>query len=106
MNAPTDCRGCGVCCFSPSPTYVRVSGDDWSGLGERAEELAHFIGQRAFMRMQDGHCAALDVRRDAAGARDFFCTIYAQRPQVCRALERGSPECEGERATKHGAVHG
>jgi uncharacterized protein len=37
---------------------------------------------------------------DAAGEHDFFCTIYERRPQICRDLARGSPECEGERATK------
>lgn len=104
MNTPTDCRGCGVCCFSPSPVYVRVTGDDWKRLGNRADELAHFVGHRAFMRMREGHCAALEVRRDANGALDFFCTIYADRPHVCRALERGSPECEGERASKPAAA--
>ena len=103
MNTPTDCRSCGGCCFSPSPVYVRVTGDDWARLGDRAGELAQFVGHRAFMRMHEGHCAALAVRRDSVGPSDFFCTIYAVRPQVCRALERGSPECEGERALKCGA---
>jgi len=82
-------------------TYVRVTGADWAGLGERAEAVAHFVGHRAFMRMCAGHCAALEVRFDAAtGAQDFFCAVYERRPQVCRDLGRGSPECEGERARK------
>lgn len=81
--------------------FVRVTGADWARLGARAEELAHFIGHRAYMRMRDGHCAALDVRRDeVSGAADFFCTIYEQRPQICRDLARGSPECAGEIETK------
>jgi uncharacterized protein len=65
-----------------------------------AERVAHFIGHRAFMRMANGHCAALSMRRTPAGEPDFFCTIYEQRPQVCRDLARGSPQCEGERAIK------
>lgn len=82
-------------------TYVRVTGEDWARLGERAETVAQFIGHRAFMRMREGHCAALEVRVDpATGARDFFCAVYEWRPQVCRDLARGSPECEGERARK------
>ena len=28
--------------------------------------------------------------------------VYAQRPQVCRDLARGSPECLGELAAKRG----
>ncbi len=97
---PTDCRRCGVCCFSASPTYVRVTGADWSRLGNAAEDLAQFIGHRAFMRMREGHCTALSVLTGPDGRSDYFCTIYEQRPQTCRDLERGSPQCEGERATK------
>jgi Fe-S-cluster containining protein len=108
MTTPADCLRCGVCCFSNSPTFVRVTGDDWSRLGPDADQLAQFVGpgHRAFMRMRDGHCAALEVRPLAAGDSaappqvEYFCTIYERRPQVCRDLARGSPECEGERLTK------
>ena len=101
---PSDCRRCGVCCFSDSAEYVWVRGDDWARLGDAAERLAHFIGNRAFMRMRGGHCAALDARRDAAGGAEFFCTIYEHRPEICRDLGRGSPECLGELETKAGIV--
>lgn len=94
---PPDCLGCGVCCHSRLDTYVRVSGDDWERLGEQAESAAHFIGNRAYMRMRDGRCAALRVERDTGR---FFCTLYERRPQICRDLGRGSPECRGELATK------
>lgn len=75
---------------------MRVTGDDWARLGPEAGERAHFIGHRAFMRMRDGHCAALEIRRRPNGTSDFYCTLYDRRPQVCRTLERGSPECWGE----------
>ncbi|MES2695436.1 MAG: YkgJ family cysteine cluster protein [Verrucomicrobiota bacterium] len=94
--APSDCRRCGACCFSPSALHVRVTGDDWARLGDRVEEAAHFVGNRAFMRRVDGHCAALAVREDGCGGADFFCTVYESRPQICRDLERGSPQCAGE----------
>ncbi len=80
--------------------FVRVTGDDWTRLGPDAERVAQFIGHRAYLRMERGHCAALEVRRDPDGALDFFCTIYDLRPQICRDLARGSPECHGERALK------
>jgi len=80
--------------------FVRVTGSDWSRLGDRAEDLAHFIGNRAFMRMHEGHCTALKVQCSADGMADYFCTIYEQRPQTCRDFDRGSPQCAGERATK------
>lgn len=102
MKDSDACRRCGVCCFSAAEQYVAVTGDDWSRLGPQAERLAHFIGHRAFMRMANGHCAALSLRRTPSGAPDFFCTIYEQRPRVCRDLARGSPQCEAERAVKGG----
>lgn len=104
----TGCLNCGVCCHSKLDTYVRVTGADWERLGVEAERVAHFIGNRAFMRMKEaggaGCCAALDVRTTADGAREFFCTVYERRPQVCRDLARGSPECEGELAAKAGRL--
>ena len=101
VNPPIpECLACGVCCHSQLETYVRVSGEDWARLGAAADQHAHFVGHRAYLRMQSGRCAALAVRPNAAGAREFFCTIYERRPQVCRDLARGSPECEGELAAK------
>ena len=102
LNTPTDCLGCGVCCFSRLDTYVRVSGADWERLGAEAGRVAHFIGHRAYMKMTEGHCAALEKRLTTGGTTEFFCTVYAERPQVCRDLARGSPECEGELAAKAG----
>lgn len=100
FQAPADCQSCGACCFSESPTYVRVTGDDWTRLGPQAEQLAHFVGNRAFMRMRERHCAALEVRQSRDHALGFVCTIYDRRPQACRDLDRGSAECAGEIATK------
>lgn len=99
-NAPPECLRCGACCFSPAEKFVRVTGDDWSRLGAAAAHAAHFIGHRAYMKMVGGHCSALQVRRDPGGKPEFFCTLYENRPQVCRDLARGSPECAGERALK------
>jgi Fe-S-cluster containining protein len=56
------------------------------------------------MKMTESHCAALEIRRGAAEQPEFFCTIYEQRPQVCRDLARGSPQCAGEREVKGGRV--
>ena len=57
MSTPGDCLRCGVCCFSQLETYVRVSGDDWTRLGDDGQRVAHFIGHRAYMKMSGGHCA-------------------------------------------------
>lgn len=101
---PGDCRRCGVCCFSLAAEYVRVTGGDWSRLGPDAERVAHFIGNRAFMRMSGGHCAALERRPAPDGSADFFCTIYERRPQACRDLGRGTPQCLGELGLKQDRV--
>lgn len=89
------CLACGTCCHSDLPTYVRVLGDDHARLGESADRLCHFIGNRCFMRMEQGHCAALVVE---AGL--FVCSVYAQRPEVCRSLIAGSAACAAEIALK------
>jgi Fe-S-cluster containining protein len=95
MTTPS-CLRCGACCFSSLESYVRVSGDDHARLGEHAERLAHFVGNRCFMRMEDGHCAALVVDREGS----FVCTVYEQRPDTCRELARESSQCEAERLLK------
>jgi hypothetical protein len=97
MRDVPECLACGACCFSRLETYVRVSGDDYARLGERAGELARFDGNRAYMRMTDGHCAALHV--DPAKGQ-LVCTVYETRPQTCRELARGLGACLGEIATK------
>jgi len=94
-DAAPQCLDCGVCCFSELERYVRVTGDDHARLGDDAEAWTHFLGNQAYMRMTDGHCAALVID----GAR-FVCSVYERRPQICRDLARGSGECAGERATK------
>lgn len=92
-----ECLACGTCCFSQLATYIRVDGDDHARLGESAEALTTWDGTRCYMAMRDGHCAALVV--DTARGT-FTCSVYELRPRVCRELDRGSPECAGERATK------
>ena len=91
------CLACGTCCFSRLEDYVRVTGDDYSRLGERAEGLVWFSSNRVYMRMLDHHCGALTLDKRS---HQFFCGTYDTRPQVCRDLARGSRECHGELETK------
>lgn len=94
MSLP-ECVDCGTCCFSELDRYVRVRGDDYARLGDDAEALVVFHGNEAYMKMRDGHCAALAIE----GGK-LRCRVYERRPRTCRDLERGSPQCEGEIATK------
>jgi len=66
-------------------------------MDERARGYTHFLGNRCYLRLDEGHCAALQVE---PGGPRFLCAIYEARPDVCRALERGSGVCRGERHEK------
>jgi hypothetical protein len=92
-----ECQACGTCCFSLLEAYVRVTGDDYSRLADRALELVWFDGIRAYMKMADGHCGALRLDKSSG---EMSCDAYGTRPQICRDLERGSSQCDGERAEK------
>ena len=91
------CTTCGTCCFSSLESYLRVAGVDYERLGEAAPVLTHFIGNRSYMRLIDGHCAALEV--DPV-SNTFMCSVYETRPDVCRWLERGSGQCRADRHEK------
>ena len=67
-------------------------------IGRRADELVRFDGNRAYMRMVDGHCAALHVEKSSG---QLVCSAYETRPQTCRDLARASGACLGEIASKH-----
>jgi Fe-S-cluster containining protein len=56
------------------PRYIDI--DQWGG--------------EVMLRLDDGWCAALD--RDS-----MRCTIYAQRPLICREFAEASEECLQER---------
>lgn len=75
-----------------------MTGDDHARLGDAAGTFVTFIGNRAYMRLADGHCAALRIELSGR----FVCTVYEARPDACRDLERGSPQCAGELYTKAG----
>jgi Fe-S-cluster containining protein len=94
---PEDCLRCAACCFSELYDYVRVTGDDFARLGPDAERMTVFIGNRAFMRMTHGHCAALVPDAESG---TLSCSVYDRRPTTCRELERGGPACAGERWAK------
>lgn len=72
---------------------MRVDGADHARIGEQVDALTTFIGNRCYMKMLKGHCAALVI--EALSGR-FVCSIYETRPAICRDLERESPACRGE----------
>ncbi len=96
-----ECVACGACCFTTLPTAIRVTGEDYSRLGDRAETATLWVGNKCYMALADGHCAALVVTADAR----FECSLYAVRPAVCRDLARGGGSCAAERYEKSERPH-
>jgi Fe-S-cluster containining protein len=83
-----DCLSCGACCYGPED-YVAVSGPDRDRMEARtAGRYVLRRGDRLWLRMVNGHCAALHARQG-----HFSCRIYGQRPTPCHVVEAGSREC-------------
>ena len=84
-SAPVRCDNCAACCCR---LEVMLLTD--TGVPPRFIERDRWGGE-TMRRLDDGWCAALD--RDS-----MRCTIYANRPLICREFEMGSPECVEERS--------
>ncbi|HKS65061.1 MAG TPA: YkgJ family cysteine cluster protein [Xanthobacteraceae bacterium] len=82
----TPCQSCGACC-----TYSA----DWPRFGLETEAEIEAIPRsfvddaRGTMRCDGDRCAALAGEVGVATA----CSVYAVRPQVCRACEPGDDSC-------------
>ncbi|MEH6651721.1 MAG: YkgJ family cysteine cluster protein [Motiliproteus sp.] len=86
-SAPPEisCDNCEACCcrlkvmlFTDTGVPDRfIESDDWGALSMR--------------QLDDGWCAALD-------RNSLRCSIYQQRPLICREFEMGAEECLTERA--------
>ena len=82
-EAAVSCDNCeAVCCR----LQVLLIGDN--DVPEAMTEWSDW-GQ-VMQRRDDGWCTALD-------RTTMRCTIYEQRPQVCRDYDMGGPECIDER---------
>ncbi len=83
-----DCQTCGACCYGPDDYVTVVSTDR---LRMRVQTQARYVeqrGDRAWLKMLHGHCAALRARQG-----HFSCRMYGERPNVCRVVTEGSREC-------------
>ena len=81
------CSNCQACCCrlevmiisDTGVPDVHISVDEW--------------GAETMLRLDDGFCSALD-------RQTFLCSIYENRPWICREFEMGSYECRNERAVQ------
>ncbi|MGR5065504.1 YkgJ family cysteine cluster protein [Photobacterium sp. DNB22_13_2] len=85
-SSNVSCSNCKACCCR---LEVMIISD--TGVPEEFIQRDQYFGE-TMRRLDDGWCAALD--RDT-----FMCTIYENRPWICREFEMGSYECIDERET-------
>jgi Fe-S-cluster containining protein len=104
MASPPDCLTCGACCASPfaGEGYIQLNEQeegDLTRLGLPVFELIPDPDDRVVMlgtkpSSQMGRvCIALTGK---VGKR-VACSIYLDRPQLCRQFTAGSPECHQAR---------
>jgi Fe-S-cluster containining protein len=84
------CVSCGACCFQTAPDAIRVFEVDRARMDARSLAFTHAIANGTCLRMEHGHCAALVIDDENSS---FVCAIYEQRPDACRAFERGGAAC-------------
>jgi len=90
-----DCIPCGACCIyglvipinrrepEPLQRYLEITLDD-------AEDL---VVERVFERGPDGRC----INLDGVVGQQIGCSVYPDRPQMCRDFDAGSDRCFGYR---------
>ena len=82
------CQACGACCYGPEE-YVAVTAVDLCRMSPRgAGRYVAERGERRYLKMVHGRCAALHARQG-----HFSCRIYGMRPEPCQGVEAGSREC-------------
>lgn len=78
---------CSACLAACCSLEVLIISD--TGVPERYIDFDEYGGETMLRLEEDGRCAALD--RDTQ-----MCTIYENRPWICREFEMGSYECENQ----------
>ena len=88
------CQACGACC-DYSAEWPRFSLESDAALSLIPERFV--AANQAGMRCDGNRCAALAGKVGVS----TVCTIYAHRPEVCRACQPGDDACQMAR-TRHG----
>lgn len=106
MAAVPDCLICGACCASPfvGQGYIRLSPEEETRLARQGlpvlEVVPNADDRIVLLGTKDNAerihvCAALTGKI----GKQVACSIYEERPVLCRQFEAGSPECyEARRA--------
>jgi Fe-S-cluster containining protein len=83
-EADVTCSNCQACCCR---LEVMIISD--TGVPDEHIEFDQWGGE-TMRRLDDGWCSALD-------RSSFMCTIYENRPWICREFDMGTYECREER---------
>ena len=89
-EGPVTCDACAAVCCRLEVLCITETGVP------RRFTQANPYGVPSMDRLDDGWCAALD-------RNTLRCSIYGQRPLICREFEMGGPDCLAERAGWTGA---
>jgi Fe-S-cluster containining protein len=104
MISPPDCLTCGACCASPfvGEGYIRLNVAEEERLGRKGlpvlevvpdpEDRIVLLGTK---RNSQGVCVCVALAGKVG--RQVACSIYGERPELCRQFEAGSPECHQAR---------
>ena len=81
------CSNCRACCCRLEVMIITDTGvpDEHVSRDE--------LGAETMLRLDDGWCSAMD-------RETFMCSIYENRPLICREYEMGSYECRNERTVQ------
>ncbi|RKF18020.1 YkgJ family cysteine cluster protein [Alginatibacterium sediminis] len=86
-EAEITCGNCQACCCQLEVMII-------SDTGVPDEHIARDQwGSETMLRLDDGWCSALD-------RETLMCSIYENRPWICREFEMASFECRSERKSQ------
>lgn len=85
MSQEISCTNCNAACCRMEVMLLTDT-----GVPDRFIEVDRWGGQ-TMLRLDDGWCAALD-------RSTMLCTIYEQRPVICREFAMGGGDCIRARA--------
>lgn len=100
MPSPPDCLTCGACCASPflGEGYIQLDAAEQTRLQRRGLPVLELVSD------PEDRIVMLGTKINAQGERvcvalsgklgkKVACTVYDERPILCRQFEAGSPEC-------------
>lgn len=84
LDQEITCSNCQACCCRLEVMIITDTGVPDKHIA------VDYWGSETMLRLEDGWCSALD-------RETLKCTIYENRPLICREFEMGSYECRNER---------